>query len=150
MLPIPPRRIWVQWGLIPVLGVLATGCTDPQVIIDDSLAASNPAAVEGPVGPPPVGVKMLDIEETPMPPTHVRRVDPQPILPRMDKAYEERRLPEGVEAGAMYQKADEREVPEPSPVQQGEEDPADPGDTGMKSGGNSGGSSGGGPAMEGK
>ena len=125
---IPPRRIRGRWWLVPVLGFGVTGCTDSQLIIDDSLAAGNPAAVGGAVGPPPVEVGMLRIDETPMPPTHVRRVDPQPILPKMDDAFEGRRLPEDFGPGDVMREADEREVPEPTPVQEGKEDPADPGD----------------------
>ena len=108
--------------------LLAVGCTDPEVIINDSLAAGNPALVSGPVGPPPVAVGMLGIEETPVLPTHVMRVDPKPILPRMDDAFEGRRLPEDFDPGGVIQEADERELPGATPVQQGEEDPADPGD----------------------
>ncbi len=132
---LPPRiSIASRCGLAAAV-LFGVGCTDPQVIIDDALAASNPAAADGPVGPPPVEVGMLGIEATPVLPTHVMRVDPQPILPKMDDAFEGRRLPKGYGPGGVIRKAGERELPGATPVQEGEEDPADPGD---------------GPAMEGK
>ena len=145
MLDIPPHRTALLPGTGLLVGgvgliglVFIGGCTDPKVIISDSLSAGNPAEVSGEAGPPPVPVEMLDITPTlsgGVPPTHVTRVNPQPILPKMDEAFGGRRLPEGVESGNVMQEADQREIPELSPVQQGEEDPADPGD---------------GPAMEAK
>ena len=80
------------------LGAASGGCArDVQHVIRDSLAAGDPARVDGPVGAPPVPPEALTITHTGLPPTHTSAVEPDPILPTMDEVYKTRRLPAGAE-----------------------------------------------------
>ena len=84
-------------SLIATLTVAAAalalaGC-ETDDIVADTLAAGDPARPDATVGPPPVPPAALGITATPMPPTHTSQIAPDPILPKMDDAWRNRRLP---------------------------------------------------------
>ena len=88
-----PRRLMAS---LPLAAILLGGCArEVQSIIDDSLAAGNPARADGPVGAPPVPPEALRITPTGVPPTRTSAVRPHPILPTMDEAWTQRRFPPG-------------------------------------------------------
>ncbi|BAM04405.1 hypothetical protein [Phycisphaera mikurensis] len=86
--------------LSPALALLAlapVGCTDTQQIIDDALVVGNPAEPDAPAGMMPVAAPWLAIAPTGRGPAATAAVDPQPVLPMMDAAWDARELPPGVE-----------------------------------------------------
>lgn len=95
MIPSPRQRFFWTGVTAPLAAAFIAGGCNTDAIIRDSLAAENPAAVDAPVGVPPVPMEALSITPTGMPPTHTSAVQPDPILPKMDEAYKQRRFPPG-------------------------------------------------------
>ena len=93
MLPNCPKLV-----LTLAVGLLAVGCQSSRNIIDESLSEPHPAEVSGRVAPPPVAPAALAIAASSYGPTETPRVAPEPILPKMDGQFKERRMPAGYEA----------------------------------------------------
>lgn len=99
------------------------GCS-PERVVEDTLSANNPSLVEAPVGVPPVRMDMLLIAPTPAPPTATARVAPDPILPKREDSWENRRLPPGVSPGTPAQRPAGHEGPvEAEPMREPSPDP---------------------------
>ena len=94
-------------------GVLAAGCQSSRDIIDDNLNGQHPAKVEAAVAPPPVAPAALAIAPSPYGPTETPRVDPEPILPKMDGQFKERKMPAGYDqyANPTTRAAERPELP---------------------------------------
>ena len=94
-------------------GLFAAGCQSSRDIIDDGLAGPHPAKADSAVAPPPVAPASLAIRPSPYGPTETPRVDPEPILPKMDAQFDERKMPAGYEqyANPTTRAADRPDVP---------------------------------------
>lgn len=106
----------------PVAVVLA-GCASGEDIIADSLSGPHPADAGSAIAtaPPPVPPAMLEIAPTLLGPTETGRVDPDPILPKMDSFFRDRRMPPGYEAfNRPATRPADREVELPDPLRYGE------------------------------
>ena len=101
-----------------LLPLLAAGCQTSGDIVAESLAGPHPADADARVAaaPPPVPPSLLAIVPTGLGPTETSRVEPDPILPKMDSFWKHRRLPPGYEqyAEPTTRPAD-REVDLPPP-----------------------------------
>ena len=75
---------------------LAAGGCNTSGIINDGLAANDPSRLDAPAGTPPVPVASLAIAPTGLPPTATPKVQPDPVMPKMDNDFRTRSLPEGV------------------------------------------------------
>ena len=73
------------------------GCASGEDIVAESLAGPHPADASAAVAaaPPPVPPSSLAIAPTLLGPTETGRVDPDPILPKMDSYFRNRTMPEG-------------------------------------------------------
>ena len=94
-------------------GLLAAGCQSSRDIIDEGLAGPHPAKADSVVAPPPVAPASLAITPSPYGPTETPRVDPEPILPKMDAQWDERKMPAGYKqyVNPTIQAADRPDVP---------------------------------------
>ena len=108
------RPRWLIGALATAVAASAVaGCNSSQEIVAEGLAADNPAQPDEMVGPPPVPPAALGITATPMPPTRTSRIAPDPILPKMDDAWEDRRLPAEAEPMTPADRpADQEQPPE--------------------------------------
>ena len=96
----------------------AAGCQSADEVVAESLAGPHPADAGALVAtaPPPVPPSMLAIAPTGLGPTETGRVEPDPILPKMDSFWKGRRLPPGYEQYAEpTTRAADREVELPPP-----------------------------------
>ena len=82
---------------LAVGGIFVVGCASSRDIIDDNLAGPHPALVGEDITPPPVAPSALAITPTLYGPTETPQVDPEPILPKMDAQWKERKMPAGYE-----------------------------------------------------
>jgi hypothetical protein len=107
-------------------GATAGGCAHDATrdVVHEALATENPALPDAPAGPPPVRPEALAIVPTGLPPTDAPAIAPQPILPRMDEAFMNRRLPAGVAPGPVAtQPSDRLPATRPRPSEKFEDQP---------------------------
>lgn len=93
------RLLILALSLLPLAGGCAHDAT--RDVINEALAAEDPACPNVAAGPPPVPPEALAIVPTGLPPVDAPAIAPEPILPRMDEAFMKRRLPAGVQPGPL-------------------------------------------------
>ena len=97
---------------LAAIGIGIGGCAqDVRDVVAESLATENPARARALTGPPPVRPEALAIVPTGLPPTHAPAVAPNPILPKMDEAFKQRRLPPGVKPQTPATQPADHEAP---------------------------------------
>lgn len=87
-------------SLLLLVGLALAGCSaGPDEIIPAAFAAGNPADPADPVGVPPAAPGLLTIAPTGRGPAFTAAVAPEPVLPKMDAAWEVREIPADLEGG---------------------------------------------------